>query len=168
MQNLQVLLDGPRRPCLFQHVGSHPEPCRGKKLLPGAVMFEGARLAYQPVDDMTVVDLMAVFAPQPRDPVHFRLTVQDPQTLTGKPDRHLFADQAARNGVGVVGRPDRRGWSDADLDLPKIIQPPLGGSPQDPKLFFKTGLPTPSAPRKDQPKKSFISLPGRKIAAPAH
>jgi len=69
-------------------------------------MFEGARLAHQPVDDMPVVDLMAVFAPQPRDPVHFRLTVQDPQTLTGKPDRHHLADQAARNRIRVVSRPD--------------------------------------------------------------
>jgi hypothetical protein len=64
LQDAQVLLGGPLRLLLPQQVVGLAEAAGGEQVGPVAVIGKGSRLADQPVDDVSVLNLVLALAPQ--------------------------------------------------------------------------------------------------------
>jgi len=64
LQDAQVLLGSPLRLLLPQQVVGQAEAAGGEQVGPVAVIGKGPRLADQPVDDVSVHDLVLALAPQ--------------------------------------------------------------------------------------------------------
>jgi len=123
-EDLQVL---PGRPCgavPLQGVVRHPETAGREHRVAVAVFLERPRLAHQPVDHVTVVDLLLAPAPKSRQFVHPSGPVPDLQSFRPDVDLNPLADQPARHRVDVAADVDRAPRVDPDRDPPARLQPP--------------------------------------------
>ena len=66
LQDAEVLLGGPLRLLLLQQIVSEAKAAGGEQVGPVAVIGKGSRLADQPVDEVSVLDLVLALAPQTR------------------------------------------------------------------------------------------------------
>jgi hypothetical protein len=94
-EDLQVLLDRVAGPSLLQHVVGDPEPAGRKHRVTVAVLLERSRLAYQPVDDVAVLDAMLPSATKPRQGVDLAGAVPDLQGLDHDVNVQQLTDQSA-------------------------------------------------------------------------
>ena len=101
MQETKVLLVRRRRVLGYQRVISDAKHARRKQLLAITVLGKRSRLANQPVDDVPVIDLVLVAAPQPRQTLDELLCVPHLQVLRVQPHVDLLANQPARHHVAV-------------------------------------------------------------------
>jgi hypothetical protein len=85
-----------------QSVIGQPEAARREQIVAVAVVGEGARLAYQPVDDVTILDPMFAPTAQPRQPFHLFLGVPHFEVVGVQTHFDPFADQPARHRIRVA------------------------------------------------------------------
>ena len=89
---------------------------RREEVLPISVVLKGTRLPYEPVDDVAVLDAVAVLTTQTWQTVHARLPVPDLQMIAVEANFNLLTNQAAVNRVGIVFYPDRARWANFHAD----------------------------------------------------
>lgn len=119
IEDLQVFTARTGWPACQKFVIGHAEADAGKQIVSPAVVFEGARLANEAVDDVAVVDAMLVLAVQTRQSLGATLGVPDFKMLGKNTDRDLLADQPTGHTVGVLPDGDRARTADRRLDSTK-------------------------------------------------
>ena len=92
VQNVQVFPIGTRRHSLPQQVVGQAKTTAGKQFLAVLVVGESARLTYQRVDHVSIVDVLLAAAVQPWQRLHQLLTVPDLQVLQIDPHLDPRAD----------------------------------------------------------------------------
>jgi hypothetical protein len=124
VQEPQIVLV--RRAGLAGHQGviRLPEDARRKQLLAIAVLGERPRLAYQPVNDVPVVEALLVLAAQPRQHLDPLLRVPDFQVLDEQPHLDVLADQPAGYRVTVAADVDQAARIDFGPQALACLQPP--------------------------------------------
>ena len=116
LQDLQVFTDRPLVCVLAaQRVVSHAKMTRGEQVLTIHVIHERARLAYQRVDDVAVIDGMLAGPAQPRHALHFLARVPHFHMLDANHYVHLLTDQAAMHRVRVLLDLDRAAHAYRDV-----------------------------------------------------
>jgi hypothetical protein len=92
VEDLQVFLDRAAGPLVFQDVVGCAKAARGEHCVVVTVFLERAGLAYQPVDDVAVIDAVLAASAEPRQAVDLPGAVPDVEMID--PDVHidLFAD----------------------------------------------------------------------------
>ncbi len=93
MQNPYVIAIGPLRSAVAQRVIRAAEDQAGEQVIVVAVLGEGARLADQRPDDVTVVDAMLAVAKQPRHAQQVGGATIDLQHLRADTHQQLGSDQ---------------------------------------------------------------------------
>jgi hypothetical protein len=142
----QVVLDHAAGPPVFQQVVGHPEPAGGEHRIAVAVLLERPGLAYQPVDDVAVLDAMSAPTSEPRQGVQLCSPVPDLEGLGPDVDIDLLADQPAGQRVGVAADVDRAPGIDPGLEPSGHLQPSGRQGRQDGHLFMETLLSVGVAP----------------------
>src|SRR5204863_838533 len=71
-----------------------------------AIVDERAGLANQPVDDVTILDVVTPFAPQTRQGLHLLLGIPHFQGFGSEAYLHALANETPWHRVGVVAHPD--------------------------------------------------------------
>jgi hypothetical protein len=126
VEDLQVLLDRATGPLFFQDVVGRAEPAGGEHRVAVPVFLERARLAYQPVDDVAVIDAILAAPSEPRQAVDLPGAVPDVEMID--PDMHidLFADQTTGQRVRVAADVDRAPGIDLHRDPPRHLDASRG------------------------------------------
>jgi hypothetical protein len=101
VQDAKVFLVRRRCVLAYQRVISDAKYARGKQFLAITVLGKRSRLAHQPIDDVPVVHLVFVAAPQARQTLDQLLRVPHFQVFRIQPHVDLHADQPARHHVAV-------------------------------------------------------------------
>lgn len=122
-EDRQVVLDHAAGPPVLQQVVGHPEPAGGEHRVAVAVLLERTGLAYQPVDDVAILDAMLTPTSEPRQGVQLPGPVPDVEGLGPDVDIDLLADQSAGQRVGVAADMDRAPRIDPGLEPPGHLQP---------------------------------------------
>ena len=122
-EDRQVVLDHAARPPVLQQVVGHPEPAGGEHRIAVAVLLERPGLAHQPVDDVAVLDAMLAPASESWQGVHLPGPMPDVEGLGPDVDIDLFADQTARQRIGVAADVDRAARIDSGLEPSGHLQP---------------------------------------------
>ena len=102
MQDTHILLGRPLGLLGHQGVIRQAKPTAGKQVVAVAVVGKGARLAYQPVDDVPVFDALLAPAAQARQSFDLLLSVPDLEVVGVQADLDPFPDQPAVHRVGVA------------------------------------------------------------------
>jgi hypothetical protein len=123
VEDRQVLFDRAAGPLVPQDVVGHPEPAGGEHRVAVAVLLERPRLAYQPVDDVAVLDAMLPSAAEPGQPVHPAGAMPDLEEFGSDVNLHHLTDQTARQRVDVAAEMDRAPRVHPRLDPPGHLQP---------------------------------------------
>jgi hypothetical protein len=139
-EDRQVILDRAAGPLVLQEVVSHPESAGGKHRIAVAVLLERSGLAHQPVDDVAVLDAMLAPASESRQSVDLSGPMPDVEGLGPDVNIHLFADQTARQRVGIAADMDRAPGIDPGLESPSHLQPASRQGRQHGHLLTKTLL----------------------------
>jgi hypothetical protein len=100
-----------------------------------AILGKRSRLAHQPVDDVPVVHLMFVAAPQPRQTLDELLGIPHFQVFRVQPHLHLLADQPTRQHVAVSLHMNQAALVHATLQALTRFQAPCRQRPQHSQLF---------------------------------
>ena len=137
-EDRQVVLDHAAGPPGLQEVVGHPKSAGREHRIAVAVLLERSRLADQPVDDVAVLDAMLAPASEPRQGIQLPGPVPDVEGLGPHMDIDLFADQAARQRVGVAADVDRAARIDPGLEPPGHLQPASRQRRQHGHLLMKT------------------------------
>jgi len=120
-ENLQVFLDRAAGMARFQDVIGHAKPAGGKHRVAMAIALERARLAYQPVDHVAVIDPILAPAAKPWQAVDLARAVPDVEMIDADVHIDLFADQAAGQRVDVAADVDRATGIDFRRDSPRHL-----------------------------------------------
>jgi len=102
VQDAQVLLGRTLRTLLDQSVIDETKAARRKQILTIAIVGKGPRLAYQPVDEVPVVDAVVAPATQTRQTFDLSLGIPDLDVVGVQTRLDPFADQPAGHRVGVA------------------------------------------------------------------
>jgi hypothetical protein len=116
VEDRQVVFDRAAGPPVLQQVVGHSEPAGGEHRIAVAVLLERSGLADQPVDDMAVLDAMSASASESRQSVQLPGPMPDVEGFGPDVDINLFADQTARQRVGVAADVDRAPRIDPRLE----------------------------------------------------
>jgi hypothetical protein len=108
LQNPQILLARTLGLLGQQPIVRLPKTHRRKQVRLIAIAGERPRLAHQTIDDVPIVDVVLVLAPQPRQHEHFLVRVKDADRLGAHPRLHPLANQPRRHRVAVALHADRR------------------------------------------------------------
>ena len=106
MQDAQVLPGRPPGLLLEEPIVGQPEAARREQVVAVAVIAERARLAYQPVDDVPVLDAVLTAATQPRQVLDPPLGVPHLDVVGVQAGLHPLADQPAGHRVRVAAQVD--------------------------------------------------------------
>jgi hypothetical protein len=166
-ENPQVFLDRAAGPPVGEHVVGHPEPTGREHCVAVAVLLERPGLAYQPVDDVAVLDAMLPSAPETRQGVDPVRPVPDFQGLGHDMNINPLSNETAGQRVGVAADMDRAPRVDSRLDSSGHLQPARRQRRQHGHFFEKTLLSVSIAPRHELAEKALILVSVGKIAAPA-
>jgi hypothetical protein len=169
LQDAEVLLGGPVRLLLLQHVVGQAEAAGGEQVRPVAVIGKGTRLAGQPVDDVPIVDLVLVPTPQARQLLHLLLGVPDFDPLSVQASLDPLPDESAGDGVDVARHMDGAAGIHPHLQPFARLQTPLRQGPQQGQFLGQASLPTGIELVKQLPQECLVSVPTGEIpAAPQH
>lgn len=124
VQQPQVLLGGPLGLVLLQHIVRLPEVAAGKQVGLVAVIGEGSRLAEQPVDDVSILDLVLAPATQPRELLHLPLGIPDLDPLGIQAGLHPLPDQTTGHRVDIARHMNEAARLDPHLQPFARFQPP--------------------------------------------
>jgi len=168
-EDCQIFLDRAAGPPVLQHVVGHPESAGRKHCVAVAVLLERSRLAYQPVDDVAVLDAMFLAAPESRQGVDLAGAVPDLQCFGHDVNIHQLADQTAGQRVDIAADVDRAPRIDACLDPSGHLQPARRQRRQHGRFLKKTLLSLGISLSHELAKKRLIIAPTGEIAAsPQH
>jgi hypothetical protein len=165
VQDAQVFLDGTFGELLDQPVIDQAEATRRKQVVPIAVVGKRPRLAYQPVDDVPVVDAVLAPATQPGTALDEALTVPDLDVVGVQARLHPFADQAARHRVGVADDVDGAPRIHSHFDAFAGVNPLGRQRPQHGQLLSEPYLPALIPLGEQLPQERFVGRPAGKVAA---
>jgi hypothetical protein len=169
LQDAQVLLGGPLRLLLPQHIVGQAEATAGKQVGPVAIIGKGSGLADQPVDDVPILDLVFAPAPQAGQLLHLPLGVPDLDPLGIQAGFHPLADEPARHRVDVARHMNGAAAVHSHLQPFARLQTPLRQGPQQGQLLGQANVPTSIGLRKQQAQERLVSIPTGEIpAAPQH
>jgi hypothetical protein len=165
IQDPHILPVGTAR--LLRHQGVVGAPIgHGRiQILPVHVPRKRSGLPHQPADDVPVVDVMLVLAPQAWHPLHQLLGVPDLDLLQADPCLDLLATQPRRHRVGVVFHPDRAATPHAHPHALQGLQALRRQRPQVRQLRGYLGRSAGIAPRLHGQDELPVVLPAGKIAA---
>jgi hypothetical protein len=124
LEDLQIFLDRAAGPLFFQDVVGRAEPAGGEHRVSVPVFRERARLAYQPVDDVAVIDAILASSAEPRQAVDLACAVPDVEMFQSDVHIDLFADQTAGQRVDVAADVDRAAGIDFCLDPSRHLHAP--------------------------------------------
>ena len=165
VQELHILLVGAAGLLRHQRVVGAPIGQRRIQVFAVNVAGKGPRLAHQPVDDVPVVDVMLVLAPQARHPLHQVPGIPDLDLLQADACLHLGAQQAGRHRVGIVFDPNRTAAAH-DHALPfQALQPTRRQGMQVRQLLGELGCPARIAPGEHIQHQGPVRLAAGKIPA---
>jgi hypothetical protein len=167
VQDAQVFLGRPLRLLLDQPVIDQAEATRRKQLVPIAIVGERPRLAYQPVDDVPVVDAVLAPAAQPGTALDEALAVPDLDVVGVQASLDPFADQAARHRVGVAADVEGTPRIYSHFDTLACVDPLGRQQPQHGQLLSQPCLPALIALGEQLPQECFIGRPAAEVAAAA-
>jgi hypothetical protein len=166
VEDRQVLLDRAAAPPVLQDVVGHPEPAGGEHRVAVAVLLERPGLAHQPVDDVAVLDAVLPPAPEPRQGVDLAGAVPDVEGLGPDVNINSFADQTARQRVGVAADVDRAPRIDPRLDPTGHLQPAHGQRRQDGRFLGEPLLAVGVPPGHELAEEGLVRAATREVAAP--
>jgi hypothetical protein len=166
-EDRQVILDHAAGPLVLQEVVSHPEPAGGEHRIAVAVLLERPGLAYQPVNDVAVLDAMLTPASESRQGVDLSGPVPDVECFGTDMNIHLFADQTAGQRVGVAADMDRAPGIDPGLESPSHLQPTSRQGRQHGHFLMKTLLSVGIASGHELLEEQLIVASAGEITAPA-
>jgi hypothetical protein len=126
----------------YQRVISDAKHARRKQLLAITVLGKRARLTHQPVDDVPVVHLVLVAAPQARHTFDELLRVPHFQVFRVQVHVDLLADQPARHRVAVPLHVDQAALVHPTLPAPTRFQTPRRQRPQHRQFLQQALTPT--------------------------
>src|ERR1700758_746428 len=134
----------------------HAEPAGREQLVAVTVVLEGARLPYQPVDDVTVINSMLQPPSQAWHLGDLLLPVPDLHMVHKKPRLYLLADQPARHRVRVAVYVDEAARVHLDPIAPGRFHTPLRQLPHPLHLFSKPLLPPRVQPLQHRSKEATV------------
>ena len=79
----------------------------GKQIALVAIVLKGPRLTYEPVNDVTILDMMLVFATQTWNDFQALLGIPDIQMLSIQSNLHPLTDQTAIDRISIMNNPNR-------------------------------------------------------------
>jgi hypothetical protein len=167
VEDRQVVLDHAAGPLVLQQVVGHSEPAGGEHRVAVAVLLERPGLAHQPVDDVAVLDAMLATAPESRQGVQLPGPVPDVERLGPDVNIHLFADQSARQRVGVAADVDRAPRIDPRFEPSRHLQPASRQGRQHGHFLMKTLLSVGIASGHELLEERLVVASTGEIAAPA-
>ncbi len=169
VQDGQIFLDRAAGPPVLQHVEGDPESAGRKHRVAVAVLLERSRLAYQPVDDVAVLDAVFLAATQPRQGVDLACAVPHFQCFGHDVNIHQLADQTAGQRICVAADVDRAPRINTCFDPSGHLQPPRRQRRQHGRFLKKTLLSLGIALSHELAKKRLIVAPtGESAASPQH
>lgn len=140
VQDAQILLGRPLGMLLHQAVINQAEAARWEEVLAVAIVGERPRFAYQPVDDVPVVDAVVAPAPQTRQALDLALGIPDLDVVGVQAGLDPFANQPARHRVGVAGDVDGAAGVHSDFDALAGVEASCRQWPQQGQLLGQTLL----------------------------
>ena len=164
-KNRQVVLDHAAGPLLLQQVVGHPKPAGRKHRVAVAVLLERPGLADQPVNDVAVLDAMLASASKPRQSLQPSGTVPDIKGLGPDVNINVFANQSARQRIGIAADVNRAPRIDPSLEPSGHLQPPRRQRRQHGHFLEKTLLSVGIASGHELAKEDLIVASGGEIAA---
>jgi hypothetical protein len=123
LENRQVVLDHAAGPLVLQDVVGDPESAGREHRVAVAVLLERSGLAHQPVDDVAVLDAMLASASKSRQGVQLPGAVPDVERFGRDMNINLFANETARQRIGVAANVDRAPRVDPRLEPSRHLQP---------------------------------------------
>ena len=136
LQDFQVRLRaGPFVVFLAETIVSQAEPGRGKQVFAIGIVRECARLADERVDDVPVVDRMAVPAHQSRQRIHLPIRKPNLDPVGEEPGFDLLANQPTVDRVGIAVNVNQTAGVHATGDFQTRRQPLIRQVPQRPNLL---------------------------------
>lgn len=102
---------------------------------------ESPGLAYQPGDDMPIVDEVPLLPTQPRHPLHEAVGIPDLHLLNAQPHFDHLPDQPRWHGIGIVPHLDRAAPAHPDPPALLRLEPPCGQRSQQGQLRRQPCLP---------------------------
>jgi hypothetical protein len=132
-----------------------------------AIVREGPRLTYQPVDHVPVLDAVLAPATQPRQLLHTPLRVPDLELLRAEAHLHPLANQPTRHRVHVALDMDRAAPVHPHRPPPKRLQTPRRQGPQPGQLLGQTLLPMAVELLEQLTHKRLVGCPTREVPAAA-
>jgi hypothetical protein len=140
VQDAQVLLGRPLRLLLDQPVIDEAEATGGEQVVAVAVVGKRSWLAYQPVDDVPVVDAVVAPAPQARQALDLPLGIPDFDVVDVQTRLDPFPNQPACHRVGVARDVDGAAGIDPHAPALARLDPPRRERPQQGHLLGQTLL----------------------------
>jgi len=169
LQDAQVLLGGPLRLLLQQHLVGQAETAAGEQVGPIAVIGKGSRLADQPVDDVPILDLVLALAPQARQLFHLPLGVPNLDPLGIQAGLHPLTDEPAGHRVDIAGHMDGAAGVHPHLQPFAGLQTPCRQGPQQRQFFGQADRSAGIGLLEQLPQKQFVSVPTVEVpATPQH
>lgn len=136
LQDFQVRLrSGPFVVFLAETIVSQAKSGRGKQVFAIGVVRERTRLADQRIDDVPVVDCMAVPAHQSWQSVHLPIRKPNLDPIGEEPGFDLFANQPAVDRVSIAVNVNQAPGVHATGDFQTRRQPLIRQVPQRPNLL---------------------------------
>lgn len=166
-EDFQVLLDRAARPPVLQHIVGDPESTGRKHRVAVAVLLERSRLAYQPVDDVAVLDAMLAPATKPGETVDLAGAVPDFKGLSHDMNIDKLTDQSAGQRIGVAADVDRAPRIDPRLEPSGHLQSAGWQCRQHGHFFEKSLLSVGIASGHELLEERLIVASTGEIAAPA-
>lgn len=106
VENLDILLGRSFRLLGHQCVIGQSKATAGEQFVPVAVLGKRPRLAYQPRDDVPIVDALLAPTTQPRQPLDLSLGIPHLQVSHMHPHFHPLANEPTVDRVGVAQHVD--------------------------------------------------------------
>jgi hypothetical protein len=152
-------------PTFMQGVVGHAKPTRREQILAVLVVGEGAGLAHQPVDDVSIVDAMLVVATQTRQSFDALRAVPHLQVLGINPHVDALAHEAAMHRVEVALHAYHAAFRHRHRHVLATLQAPRRQRPQPRPLLSQAFLPARVPPPRHLAQKGRVLRPAGEIPA---
>jgi hypothetical protein len=167
VQDAQVLLGRPLRLLLDQPVIDEAEATGGEQVVAVAVVGKRPRLAYQPVDDVPVVDPVVPPTPQARQALDLSLGIPNFDVVGVQAGLDPFADQPAGDRVGVAGDVNGAARTHSYINTLTCVNTSFRQRSQHGQLLGQTLLTTRVQLGEHLPQEHFVVRALGKVAAAA-
>jgi hypothetical protein len=165
LQDAQIFLGRTLRLLHQQNIVGPSETAARKQIRAVAIIRKRARLADQPVDDVSIRDLVLAATTQPRQLLHLFLRVPDLDTLRIQPCLNPFANKPTVHRVDVPLHANRAARIHTHLVAFACLQPTRRQRPQPRQLLRETSTPTRIALLEHLPQERLVRIATDEVAA---